>query len=216
MAVSDPGDRAFDVSVDAGIPVVLPSGATFYVLTQDEADYLAERVTRYLRDNHFVNVSDFQDIDKMVTFELFGHRWSLWLSKGQDYYGEEIDQKKLADTVAAYSHEVRQLKKNIGIDKPARDRQRGDDSIPAYLDALRQRAREFGVMRSEQFAKTIESYMRIQAMIQFHDGCNEMERLERQCTINDVMQVVRDEIAQFQAIDAKFREEKQQMWIRKQ
>lgn len=209
-------ERAFDVSVQDGIPVVLPSGATFYVITQDEADYLNERVTRYLSDNHFVNVSDFQDIDKMVTFELFVHRWTLWLSKGEDYYGDAINSKQLADTVATYSHELRQLKKNLGIDKPARDRQRGDDSVPAYLDALRQRAREFGVLRNDQFAHVLESWKRLEAMLTFHDNCTDIERLERQCTQDDVIQVLRDEIDRFNAIDEKFRAEIQSIWVRKQ
>jgi hypothetical protein len=209
-------DRAFDVGVEDGIPVGLPSGATFYVLTRDEADYLGERVTRYLDDNHFVNVSDFQDIDKMVTFELFIHRWSLWLSKGRDYYNEDINQKQLADTIASYSHELRQLKKNLGIDKPARDRQHGDDSVPAYLDSLRQRAREFGYHRNAQFAKIIESFQRINAMLTYHDNCNDIERLERQCTIDDVVDVVRAEISAFEALDEKFRTEVQTIWIRKQ
>lgn len=208
--------RPFDVTVDDGIPVALPSGATFYVLTQDEADYLIERVTRYLSDNHFVNVSDFQDVDKMVTFELLVHRWSLWLSRGKDYYNDSINEKALADTVNSYSGELRQLKKNLGIDKPARDRQRGDDSIPAYLDALWQRAKEFGYMRNEQFNHVLESFQRISAYLLYHDNCTEQERIEQGITMDDVIVMVRETITEFEAIDAKFRKEKQQFWIRRQ
>lgn len=213
MAVTE---RDFDVISEDGIPVGLPSGATFYVLTQDEADYLTQRVTRYLADNHFVNVSDFQDIDKMVTFELLLHRWSMWLSKGQDYWTEPIDAKALASTVAAYSHELRQLKKNLGMDKPARDRARGDDSIPVYLDQLRQRALEFGYMRNAQFNAVIEAFKRIESMITLHKNCTPDERVERQCELTDVLEVIEDEIARFNEIDAEFRETSQRMWIRRQ
>lgn len=211
--MSDP--KTFDVHTSDGIAVGMPSGSTFYVLTSDEADYLNERVERYLKDNHFVNVSDFQDIDKMVTLELFMHRWSLWLSRGVDYYGEEVDSKVLAQQLATYSTELRQLKKNLAIDKVARDRQRGDDSIGAYLDALRQRAREFGVMRNKQFDHVIEAFMRLTAMLTFHDNCTEEERLENRVTQNDMFQVLRDEIESFNKIDEEFRTTSQTMWVRK-
>lgn len=206
----------FDVSVADGIPVTLPSGATFYVLTQEEAGYLTESVRRYLSDNHFVNVSDFRDIDKMVTFELFVHRWTLFLSKGRDYYDEEINAKQLADTVSSYSTELRLLKKNLGIDKPARDRQRGDDSIPAYLDALRQRAQEFGYHRNVQAAHVMEAFQRMSALLTYHDNCTDEERLEFSVTQEDIFQVFRDEIAAWNALDEEFRTTVQTYWIRKQ
>lgn len=209
-------DRGFEVGVEDGIPVVLPSGVTFRVLTRDEADYLKERVERYLKDNHFVNVSDFQDVDKMVTFELFVHRWSLWLSKGMDYYGEEIDSQRLAATVASYSTELRLLKKNLGIDKPARDRSRGDDSIPAYLDALRQRALEFGYHRNAQAAHVMEAFQRMASLLTYHDNCTEEERLEFSVTQDDVFAVFRDEIEAWNQLDEEFRTNVQQYWVRKQ
>lgn len=208
--------RTFDVQTQDGIAVSLPSGATFYVLTSDEADYLNERVTRYLTDNHFVNVSDFQDIDKMVVFELLMHRWSLWLSRGIDYYGEEVDQKVFAQQVASYSAELRQLKKNLGIDKVARDRIRGDDSIGAYLDALRLRAREFGVTRNKQFDHVIEAFQRLSAMVTFFDNCTPEERRENRVTQDDMFEVLRDEISSFNLIDEEFRSTQQSLWIRKQ
>lgn len=215
MTVQD--DRPFDVFVpESGISVQLPSGATFYVLTQDEADYLNERVTRYLSDNHFVNVTDFQDVDKMVTFEMFIHRWNLWLSKGKDYFNDDINAKQLADTIQSYSSELRQLKKALNIDKTSRDRQRGDDSVPAYLDALRQRAREFGYMRNEQFQHIIESFQRLTAYLTYHDNCTEKERVEQGITMDDVIVMLRETIRDFNAIDEDFRKNKQSVWIRKQ
>lgn len=210
-------DRGFEVEVDEGIPVRLPSGANFLVLTDSEKNYVEERVTRYLADNHFVNVSDFQDIDKMVIFELFMHRWSLWMSKGVDYYNDPVDAKVLAQQLNAYSTELRLLKKNLGIDKVARDRQRGDDSAAAYLDNLRRRAKEFGVMRNKQSAKAIELFQQLKSLIILHDNCDELEQRENACTIDDVMAWVREiAIPEFDALDETFKREKQSQWIRKQ
>lgn len=209
-------ERAYDLEADAGIAVTLPSGATFWVVSQDEADYLNERVRRYLSDNHFVNVSDFQDIDKMVTFELFIHRWSLWLSRGMDYYGNGIDEKTLAQQVNAYSGELRLLKKNLAMDKVARDRARGDDSVAVYLSSLRERAGEFGVMRCDQANKAIECIQRLKGMLTYFDNSDESERKEHGVSMEDVFLVLREEITEFDQIDAAFRANIQRYWIRKQ
>lgn len=206
----------YDVTSMDGLPVQLPSGATFYVLTSGEETYLKERINRYLGDNHFVNISDVQELDKMVTFELLMHRWSMWLSRGRDYYDEDINIKLYSDMLSSYSTEVRQLKKALGVDKSTRDKTRGDDSVAALWDNLKRRAQEFGYMRNEQFAQTITSFKRIQAIIQFYDNCDLIERKENACEIEDVIEVIREELKKFDLLDEKFRFEVQAMWVRLQ
>lgn len=208
--------RDYDVTVDEGIPVRLYSGATFYVLTQDEADYLQERIQLYGDQNHFTNISDIQDIDKMVVFELFIHRWSLWLSKGVDYWNDSVAQREMSERLTNTSRELRQIKSTLGIDKKTRDRTHGDDSVPAFLDALKMRAKEFGIMRNKQFDQVITSFQRISAFLGYHDRCDEIERREFSVTLEDFMAVVREEIAAFETIDAEFRTTQQRLWVRKQ
>lgn len=208
--------RSYEIQVDGGIPVTLPSGDPFYVMTDGEAGYLRDKITRYLSDNHFINVSDMLDIDKLVTFELLVHRWSLWVSRGRDYYDEDINTRTYADLISGYSTEIRQLKKALGVDKTTRDRTRGDDSIPALWDNLLRRAREFGYARNEQFYSVLTAFQRVKAVVTFYDNCTEAERKENHVTIEDVIDVIKDEIATFDRIDEKFRFEKQQMWVRNQ
>jgi hypothetical protein len=204
-----------EIQLVDGISVRLPSGANFITLTNDEARYLRERVERYLKDNRFVNVSDFQDIDKMVVFELFMQRWSLWLSRGIDYYGDTVDARVLAAQLATYSTELRLLKKNLGIDKPSRDRQRGDESVTTYLANLRERAREFGVMRNKQFDKALELLHELAALMTFHDNCDALERQENHVTQEDIFDWLRTiAIPEFHAIDDHFRKSQQRYWIR--
>lgn len=207
----------FDITSPSGFSVILPSGAEFLVLTSDEVNYVKDRVSRYLTDNKFSNVSDLQDIDRMVMFELFVHRWSLWISKGVDYFNDEINERQLSDRVKEFSSEIRQLKKNLGVDKVARDKVRGDDSVSAYLQSLKSRAMEFGVMRNDQFNKAIELFHELKAKIEYHDNCDEHEQLEGQVTQDHIFNWIRDEaIPKFQEIDDDFRETKQKMWIRRQ
>lgn len=197
--------------------VRLPSGANFVVLTQDEKKYLEDRVTRYLADNHFSNVSDFQDIDKLVVFELFLHRWSLWLSYGQDYFGVEVDERVLAGQCNSYAVEIRLLKKSLGVDKPARDKMRGDDSVPNYLSSLRERAREFGVMRNSQFDKVMELFQQLKALIGFYDRSDETERKESGVTQDEIFEWMREvALPEFERIDEDFRKNKQRFWVRSQ
>lgn len=203
--------------IDELLTVSLPSGAMFIVETPDEQRYLNDRVHRYQSDNHFSNISDHQDLDRMVTFELFIYRWSLWLSRGIDYYGEEIDQRAVASQIEAWSQEVRLLKKTLGIDKPARDKARGDDSVVNYLARLRERAREFSVMRNAQFDKALELFQQLKALIGFYDRTDDVEQGENQARMEDIFAWIRDvAIPEFEAIDQQFRETNQKFWIRSQ
>ena len=207
----------FDVPDDdiEEFPVKLPSGAVWTVATEEEVAYIEERINRYLAENVFHNVSDHQDLDKMIVFELFIHRWSTWLSRGSDYFDDPIDPRLISSQISSYSAELRLLKKSIGIDKVSRDRQRGDDSVVTYLANLRERAKAFGIMRNEQAAKAIELFNQLSALIGFHDRCDEEERLEFHATEKDVLQWIREvALPEYESIDEKFRAGEQRYWIR--
>jgi hypothetical protein len=209
-------DRAYETVADSGLPVKLPSGSTFHVLTQDEVDYIKDRVQRYLSDNKFVNVSDLQDVDRMIQFELFCHRYSSWLSKERDYWDEDVDEKALRSTIRVYSAEIRDIKKSLGIDKVARDKERGDDSVSEYLTQLRIRAREFGVMREEQLSKALDLFKELQALVGRHDRSDETERREFHCTLDDIHEWMNTvAFPEFERIDEHFRANKQRFWVRR-
>jgi hypothetical protein len=210
------GGRVADTETQ-DLNVRLPSGATFVVLIPPEKQYIEERVARYLADNHFVNVSDYQDLDRLVSFELFVYRWSLFLSRGSDYYGDEIDNRALASQIESYSTEVRLLKRALGVDKPARDKARGDDSVVNYLTKLRERAREFGVMRNKQFDKALELFQQLHALVGYYDRCDEVERRENHATLEDIFGWIRDvALPEFDEIDRSFRQNQQKQWVRGQ
>jgi hypothetical protein len=209
--MDDPG---FETLSEGGIPVQLPSGATHFVLTAQEETYLRDKIARYLGDNHFANVSDLLDVDKLVVGELLSHRWTLWVTKQRDYWDDEVPVKQLTDMVNDVQREMRQLKKALGLDKLTREKQHGDASIPAFWDDLRRRAKEFGVSRNEQFYAVLDGFKRMEAMLVWYEKCDEQERLENHCQIEDVVEVFRQEVAKFNAIDEKFRHETQRMWIR--
>jgi hypothetical protein len=119
--------------------------------------------------------------------------------------------------VKEFSSEIRQLKKTLGVDKVARDKVRGDDSPAAYLAQLRSRALEFGVMRNEQFYTVLNLFHELKAKIEYHDNCDEHEKLEGKVTQDHIFEWIREEaIPEFEKVDADFRDKKQKMWIRRQ
>ena len=201
---------------EEGIPVELPSGATHYTITHAEAEYLRDLASRYLSDNHFMNIADLKEIDRLITLETLVHRWAMWISKGRNYYDEDVNIKVHSDMIQDASREIRQMKKALGLDKPSRDKVRGDDSIAALWDHLLRRAREFGYVRNEQFVACITAFERMKALIQFHDNTDEIERKENACEIEDIFEVLREEIATFDRIDEEFRHKTQTLWIRHQ
>lgn len=194
--------------------VKAPSGSYFFVLTDDEVAYFNDRSKRYTKDNHFVNVTDLQDLDRLLMMELMVWRWGQWLSRESDYDGVGVDSDDLQKQLREYSTEIRQIKKILGIDKVTRDKEKGE-SVADYLENLRTRAKEFGVMRNTQAVKAITLFKELESLVTLHDNCDERERREQNIQIDDVLSWLR-EIAfpEMNEIDQKFKDTSQKYWIR--
>lgn len=208
-------EEEFD-SDEHGFVVTLPSGAPFRGgLSEDEAKYLDDRAKRYVDDNHFVNVSDLQDVDKLVIYELLIMRWSQQIATGFNSDGTVIDDEELRKSMKDLSGELRQLKKALGVDKQTRDKERGEDSVAAYIANLRRRAREFGIKRDEECDKALELFNQLKALVALHDNADEIEARELKATTKDVIDWIRDvAIPEYDRIDEWFRNqpEGQKYW----
>ena len=207
---------AIEATNEGGIPVTLPSGGTYHVLTNTEKKFFEDKVKRYADEFHFTNVSDLSEVDRIVVGELIHHRWSIWVSKGRDYFDEEVSTTTFSRNMNDISHEVRQLKKNLGMDKVTRDKVSGDDSVPAYWDNLLKRAKEFGYMRNEQAVQAITSMMRIDALVTLYHNTDEQEKREFHAEWDDILKLISEELEKFHQIDTDFRQNVQRYWIRQQ
>lgn len=196
-------------------PVMLPSGSKFFV-HQGEVSYFNDRVKKYQNDNHFTNMSDLQDLDRLIITELLVWRWGMWVSQKRDYWGDAIDENQWQKAIKDHSAEIRQLKKSLGLDKETRDKMKGEGSFEEYMKNLRSRAREFGYMRNEQAAKAIELWKQLEMLMVMHDNCDEQERAEQHIKVEDLMDWIRTTgIPEFNAIDEKFKETSQKYWVQK-
>lgn len=200
--------------IEGSVEVELLSGAPFQVLTDREADFVRESVERYTADNLWQNISDLRDIDRMITVELLSWRWSQWLSMGVDYFGDPVSTDELSKRIKEHSTELRQLKKSLGVDRKSREASHGEDSVSAYLVTLRRRAKEFGIHRNQQATQAITSLQRIQGIITAYDNTidHPREQKENKCTIEDVLEVIREELAKFGEIDNEFVNKVQTYW----
>lgn len=195
------------------VPVTLPSGALFSV-HDSEFQYFKQRATKYMTDNDFTNVADYQDLDRLLILELQIYRAGLAISNQRDYWGEPVDENAMKKSLVADSAESRQLKKQLGLDRETREKSRGEDSPENYLHMLRQRAKHFKhKLRYPQSAKAIEHYQELRGIVTLHLNCDERERIELGVTAEQVIKWMEEKLfPEFQKIDDKFREE-QATWI---
>ncbi len=194
------------------IQIESPSGAKFEVMTEEEAEYFHRIASEYYSDNVLSNVADRQDLDRVLMMELLVYRWSSWMLSEVDYSGDRIDPQEYKNQIRDYGNEIRQTKKMLGIDKKSREGE--GQTVADYIENLRQRAKEFGIMRNDQAAKAIELFQELSAFITLYDNCDDLERKEQHCDQHDIINWIR-EVAdpEFNEIDAKFRETSQKYWI---
>lgn len=194
------------------IEIESPAGNPLTVLTTDEADLYNRMATRYQADNAFTNISDLSELDRILAMELMSYRWAQWMIKGTDYEGKPVDPRDLQRYIETYSKEIRGIKRDLGMDKSSRDKDK-ETSIAEYLSKLSLRAKEFGVVRNEQAARAITILKELQGVLTLYDNSTDHERREFNCNIEDILEWIRSSFDEFDELDDALREE-QRMWIR--
>lgn len=196
-----------------GIPVQTPSGGIFYLLTAEEARYFEDRSKRYTLEYRYSDVSDLQDVDRLLIMETMVWRWGLWLSREQDYWGAAIDSNGLKRHVGEYAKEIRQLKKLMGMDATSRQKSKGE-SIADLWDNLCKRAKEFGVHRNDQAIEAITLFMEIRDFYTTMNNCTPDEQQENNCTPEKFIEWIGTHIIpKFEELEADGRA-RQALWIR--
>lgn len=190
-----------------------PSGSDLHLQTTEESDWYESRRDRYMTDNHFPNVSDLQDLDRLLMFETMNYRWDLWLGQGFDYLYARIDESALATKKKEYSTEIRLIKKSLGIDKEARDKEKGE-SLADYVENLLLRAKEFGYHRNAQYEVVVTKFYELRSMIMTYDRCDEEERALLDLSYESIFQWIRDSVVKdFDQHSDAFRKN-QSIWVR--
>lgn len=200
------------------IEVRTTSSQTLKVQGQDEADFYTEQQVKYLSEHRFTAVTDLQDLDRMLFFELLAYRATRQLASGMSVQGhilsgsEEADLRRQNKDLAPL---ISNLKNDLGITKSQRDKEQFE-SVGSYLVNLRARAKETGVRREEQLGKALALINQLFAVVGAYDRSDESER-EKLGLSNpdDVLDWVRGVMRpEFDAIDEYFRTHAQRFWVR--
>ena len=195
--------------------VKTPTGAELHLQTLEEAqryEYLADR---YQKDNSFSNVSDLQDLDRLLILEVISYRWQLWLAQGFDYQNARVDEHALKGNIKEYSVETRLLKQSLGIDKSTRDKDKGE-SLADYTGNLLNRAKEFGYHRNQQYEYAVTKFWELRSLVMTYDRCDEEERSQLDLSPDSILEFLRvNVIAPWDEMEAAYRKQ-QTMWIRAQ
>jgi hypothetical protein len=193
--------------------VVTPSGSDLHLQTQEEADWYESRRDRYQIDNIFPNISDLQDLDRLLMLEVLQYRWSLWMAQGFDYLYSRVDEGQLKNSLKEYSVETRLLKASLGIDKVTRDKDKGE-SLADYTEHLLERAKIFGYHRNEQYEKAVTQFYALRSMVLTYDRCDDEERELLDLSLQSIFDWVRDTVIKdFDDHQAAFRNN-QAMWVK--
>lgn len=193
--------------------VSTPGGSDFNLQTQEEADWYENRRDRYLTDNHFPNVSDLQDLDRLLILEVMVYRWSLWLGQGFDYMYSRVDEGQLKNNIKEYSVETRLLKQSLGIDKATRDKEKGE-SLADYTANLLQRAKEFGYHRNEQYEIVVTKFYELSAMVKTYDRCDAEERNLLDLSYETIFEWIRTKVVADFDVHADAFRKNQSIWVK--
>jgi hypothetical protein len=190
-----------------------PSGSEVRLMEQDEKARYERQRDRYLKDNAFTNVSDLEDLDRLLVLEIMVYRWGIWLTQGWDYQQSRINERELKDSIKEYSTEIRMLKASLGIDRANREKDKGE-SLGQYVNNLLRRAKEFGYQRNKEYEKSVTFLWELINQIQTYDRCDEQERRELGLSPESIVDWVRkDVIPEWENIQDSFRQA-QTMWIK--
>ena len=193
--------------------VMSPSGSNLNLMTQEEADYYEDRRDRYLNDNRFTQVSDLNDLDRLLMLEVLSYRWSYWMSQGFDYLQTRVEENALKNSIKEYSVEIRLLKQALGIDKVNRDKDKGE-SLPDYIANLLDRAKMFGYHRNSQYELAVTKIYELRTMVMTYDRCDEREREELDLSLNSIFEWIRDNlVTEWDNLDKNFRAN-QAIWVK--
>ncbi len=208
-------DRLLDPEELTPYVATLPSGEPFPVMTSHEVAWVEHRSRRYATELDFTTLVDRDTLDHLVRLKLLSHRYQTWVAAGKNYSNQPVVPGDWRPSIIAYAQEIRQIEKGLGIDKPTRDKAKGEGSLSAYISALLLRARAFGILRSKQLARALTLVKELQTLVVFYDNCTPTERAKFKASEAAIVNWVRTVmIPEYDAIDAHFREHEQQMWAK--
>jgi hypothetical protein len=174
-------------------PSFLPTGSPFHLQTEQEAEWYERQRDQYLTHNRFTNVSDLEDLARLLTLEIMVYRWTTWLTQGFDYLAGRVNETELKNAIKEYSVEIRLVKASLGIDRVTRERIRARQSVTTSPTCWSvQPNSPFTAMTNMRLSVTF--IWELVSMIETYDRCDEQERRELDLSPEQILEWVRTRV----------------------
>lgn len=198
------------------VEVDLASGSQIKVHAQ-EADWFNETRDEYLRQTKFTERTDLQDLDRLLALELSVYRSTQHMASGIDYEGLLVDEAKLQRDIKLMSDQITKVKSSMGLSKAARDAAANEGNLAQYLNELKSRAKEFGIMREEQLGKALVLLKDIfaNAGVYLRSDDEERQKIGFEDAEDVLRWIIEDVKPEFDTVDEYFRANSQKFWVRK-
>lgn len=216
------GDDDFfdgDDRSETGTPtfeVELCSGETLLVLTDQERRWFLDTKAKYLAQNKFTDVTDLQDLDRLLGLELMMFRWTQFLSAGRDYDRNLIDEEQVRKQVKEQSDAITKLKASLNLDKKSRDAALNDGNFHTWFMDVKRRAKVFGIHRENQLHVALGLMNDLSGIVGSYDRSDEEERRKLGYESEaDILRWIREYmLPEFKKVDEHFLENEQKLWKR--
>ncbi len=195
------------------VEVTTPRGHELPVMGIDEALHYEQSKAKYLSQAVFDKETDLADLESILFMELCVHRWSTWIAQGREYDGNVVvNDNELRRKIQDFTKEIRATKSSLMLDRKTRETASGD-TFEARWTRLARYAKEFGLHRVRQSAKSMELMQDIFATIAVFDRSNEAERERLGVrTEVDLVAYIRGKRPEFDEVDEYFRHNEQRYW----
>ena len=199
-----------------GFQVRQLNGYLLDVQSQEEEDFYGKQVADYQAAFTFTNISDLNDLDRLLTDELQAFRLSRMLASGRDSDGTLLPETYLGEirtSLRGIARDIKSTKDALGMSVLARNKEAG--TVGSYLDNLRKRAREQGITRERQCTQALVLFNELKSLVSTYDRANETEK--ERLGLNDetdILKWVREyAIPTYDEIDQYFRTHQQRAWV---
>lgn len=192
------------------------NGHVLEVMGEHERDFYVGQQRRYLDENRYTAASDLADLDRLLFLELLDFRWRSWLARGSDYDGplSPSAEEQLRKNLKENSPLISQIKNDLTLTKNQRDKEQAE-SVGAYINELKKRAKEHGVRRERQLTRALALVNELFSLVGTYQRSNQLERskigLERP---EDILDWITNHMRpQYDEIDNYFRTHSQRYWL---
>ena len=195
------------------------TGHDIELQTDKEKKYYEEARDKYLAENKFTAASDLRGLERLLLLEVQAYRCQWQIAAGVDYdlnFLTPQQETLLHKTMKELAPMISTLQNDLGLTKAQRDKD-SHESVGAYINELKVRAKAFGVFREKQLGKALELTKELFSVAGAYKRSNDAERKKlgfesAEDVVDWVIEVMKP---QFDEVDEYFREHDQKNWIRR-